>query len=51
MCDDEQGEEMQRRNQAVDVLIEHLELMGAKSCSIPVETENGCYYVKVVKTL
>ena len=45
-------EELERGQKAAKDLIEHFENMGnAQKCSIPIETENGCYIIEVRKTL
>lgn len=44
-------EELERGRKAAEDLIEHFESMGSpQKCSIPVETEEGCYIIEVRKT-
>jgi len=50
MCE-ELKEELDRGHKAAKDLVEHLENMSADKVSFPIQTENGCYQVKVVKTL
>lgn len=50
MCK-ELEEEQERGRDAARALIEHMEAMGAERVTMPIETDNGCYRVTVVKTL
>ena len=51
MCE-EFEEELKRGQEAVRLLIEHIENMGAASgASMTHMTDNGCYIVEVRKTL
>jgi len=50
MCQ-ELNEELQRGKEAALDLIEHLERMGGGKMELPIETNNGCYRVTVIKTL
>jgi hypothetical protein len=50
MCK-ELEEELERGNTAAKALIEHLEVMGAAQCEIPITTDSGCYIINVRKTL
>lgn len=51
MCE-ELEEELKRGMEAARELIEHIENMGNPTkCSIPIETDNGCYVIEVRKTL
>jgi hypothetical protein len=49
MCEDLK-EEIAERDKAATVLIEHLEAMGATQLQLPIQTDDGCYLVKVIKT-
>ena len=49
--EEELKDEQERGHKAARDLIEHLKAMGAKNCSMPIETEDGCYIVEVRKTL
>jgi len=50
MCE-ELEEELERGQKAAKALIEHFESMGnVEKCSIPIETDNGCYIIEVRKT-
>ncbi len=52
MSNEELVEELERGKQAAKDLVEHFENMGNPAkCFIPVETDNGCYHVTVIKTL
>jgi hypothetical protein len=51
MCQELEDELRRGREAALD-LIEHLERMGgASKMELPIETDNGCYRVTVIKTL
>ena len=60
MCE-ELKEELERGRKAAEGLIEHFENMGISSpdgktyppakCSIPIETDNGCYIIEIRKTI
>jgi len=50
MCE-ELNEELENGYRLSRALVEHLESMGAESMSQAIETDDGCYIVKVVKTL
>ncbi len=51
MCE-ELKEELERGQQAAKDLIEHFENMGNPAkCSIPIETDSGCYIIEVRKTI
>ena len=51
MCK-ELEEELKRGKEAAILLIEHFENMGSPAkCSIPIETDGGCYIIEVRKTL
>lgn len=50
MCQ-ELEEELAIGQKAAMDLIEHFERMGADKVDIPIETDNGCYRVTVIKTL
>ena len=51
MCE-ELTEELSRVNKAARDLIEHFESMGNPAkCSIPIETDKGCYIIEVRRTL
>ena len=53
MCE-ELNEELERGTKAAKDLIKHFENMGNPEitfkCSIPIETENGCYIIEIRKT-
>ncbi len=49
--DEELEEELSDGQKAALALVEHLEMMGADSCELPILTDDGCYIVKVIKTL
>ena len=50
MCE-ELNDELQEGRDAALRLCEHLERMCVDKLSIPVETDDGCYIVKIIKTL
>lgn len=55
MCE-EAKEELERGQKAAEDLIEHFENMGTDEikvakCSIPIETEKGCYIIQIRRTL
>ena len=50
MCE-EVNEEVAHGRKLAEDLVEHLETMGADSCGIPVETDGGCFLVKVIRTI
>jgi len=51
MCE-EANEELERGQKAAEDLIEHFENMGNPAkCSIPIETDKGCYIIEIRKTL
>lgn len=49
--EEELAKECKRGREAAEDLVEHLDNMGAANCSMPIETDNGCYIVEVRKTL
>jgi len=49
--DKELSEELKKGKQIAELLAEHLENMGAKNCSIPIEINSGCYIIEIRKTL
>ena len=50
MCE-ELEEELERGETAARDLIEHFENMGnPEKCSIPIETDKGCYIIEIRKT-
>ncbi|MFA5395569.1 MAG: hypothetical protein WC346_06055 [Methanogenium sp.] len=50
MCEELNEEQVQGRKIAEN-LVEHLEIMGADQIEFPIQTDCGCYLVKVIKTL
>ena len=49
--DEDLDDELNDGQLAALALVEHLESMGADKCELPILTDNGCYVVKVIKTL
>jgi len=50
MCE-ELNDEVENGYKLSRALVEHLESMGADYMSQAIETDHGCYIVKVVKTI
>lgn len=50
MCK-ELKEELEDGKKVAMLLVEHLEAMGAAKASFPIETDDGCYQVTIIKTL
>jgi len=44
-------EELEYGRNVAEMLVQHLETTGAGKIEIPIENNNGCYHVTVVKTL
>lgn len=44
-------EELARGRKAAADLVEHFENMGAGKVTMPIETDNGCYRITIIKTL
>jgi len=50
MCQ-ELTDELEQGKEAAKALAKHLEVMGADKLTRPVETDDGCYRVTIIKTL
>ena len=50
MCK-ELEEELERGQKAANLLIEHFENMGADKLDMPIESNDGCYRITLIKTL
>ncbi|HML73347.1 MAG TPA: hypothetical protein PKB02_02505 [Anaerohalosphaeraceae bacterium] len=50
MCE-ELEESLNEGHEAARRLVDHLLDMGAGKCTIPIETDDGCFIVEVRKTL